>query len=129
MSFVQSLLTEWEKEEKKISNLLNLWEKNMREKRITWPKVLYFGNDIAEIGERWGKKIVWFLAMVLLKNERREIFFFFFLHFGKIGGREEREKNLSLCFIWIFLIFQKFIPLFYSTHIETKKKKKKSGVR
>ena len=75
-----------------------------------------------ERGEK--KKNCLILAMVLLKNERGERIYLFIiiiiiiiLHFGKIGGRGERKKIYLFVLLEFFLIFQKFIPLFYSTHI------------
>ena len=85
-----------------------MWEKNEREENDA-TESLYFGNDFVEIGESWGKKkICLILVMVLLKNERGERKNC--LHFHKIGGREAREKNLSLCFIWLFFNLSKIYP-------------------
>ena len=91
-------------------------KKNMREKRIMWPKILYFGNDIAEIGERWEKKIVWFWQWYCSKM-REEIEKKIVCILAKLV-EEERGKNFYLfVLLEFFLIFQKFIPLFYSAQI------------
>ena len=66
-------------------------------------KSLYFGNDIAEIGERWENKICLILAMVLLKNERgkrRKKLFAFWKIWWKRGERE--KKIISLFYLKFF---------------------------